>query len=308
MAAANGLVIERILRDREGIWRQIIEERKLRQLTGQMLASSAIALAVYGFVLGFFNSFAQAAVSMVKLPILFLVTLAICLPTLYLFNLVFGAKLSIGQAVSLVMTSITVMSTLALAFAPISLFFLLTAPNYSFFKLLNVAILVLSATVGLKFLTSGMVAFNEHHERQAARTALELAKAEAAEAPKEAEAEQLALVAVAAPQNGAVVAPMSVPVQPHPMQQHPGQPHPGQRIVHPVHPGHPGYPGQQMPQQRPASMSLLYIWILLFGFVGTQLGWTLRPFFGDKSLEFQLFRGLEGNFYVDVVRTISHLF
>ena len=28
-------------------------------------------------------------------------------------------------------------------------------------------------------------------------------------------------------------------------------------------------------------MILLYIWIMLFGFVGTQLAWTLRPFFGD---------------------------
>ncbi|WP_412540037.1 hypothetical protein R8Z50_30090 [Longispora sp. K20-0274] len=156
MAAANGqLVIERILRDREGIWRQIIEQRKLTHLTGQMLASSSIALAVYGAVLGFSNGPLQAVVSLVKLPILFLVTLAICLPTLYLFNLVFGAKLSINQAVSLVMTAITVMATLALAFTPISLFFLITAPNYSFFKLLNVAILVLSAFVGLKFLTSG---------------------------------------------------------------------------------------------------------------------------------------------------------
>jgi len=35
---------------------------------------------------------------MIKLPLLFLVTLAICLPTLYLFNLVFGARLSMPSA------------------------------------------------------------------------------------------------------------------------------------------------------------------------------------------------------------------
>ena len=46
------LVIERILRDRDGIWRQIIEEKGLRQLTVQMLGSSAISLALYGAVLG----------------------------------------------------------------------------------------------------------------------------------------------------------------------------------------------------------------------------------------------------------------
>src|ERR1700760_1019689 len=128
----------------------------------QMLASSGIALAIYGAVLGSFHSVLMALTSAVKLPLLFLVTLAICLPTLYLFNLVFGARLSIRQSLALVMVALTVTSMLALAFAPISLFFLITAPNYTFFKLLNVAILALSALVGLRFLTGGMRVLNEH--------------------------------------------------------------------------------------------------------------------------------------------------
>ena len=37
-------------------------------------------------------------------------------------------------------------------------------------------------------------------------------------------------------------------------------------------------------------MTLLYVWILLFGFVGTQLAWTLRPFFGSPGQDFALFR------------------
>ncbi|HET9561526.1 MAG TPA: hypothetical protein VFP01_05450, partial [Propionibacteriaceae bacterium] len=119
----NLLVIERILRDREGIWWQINDERDLRGLTLQMLTSSAVSLAIFGLVLGASNGFWQALSSMVKLPLLFLATLAICLPTLYLFNLVFGARLSMMQAVTLIMVSITVISVLTLAFAPISLFF-----------------------------------------------------------------------------------------------------------------------------------------------------------------------------------------
>lgn len=57
-----------------------------------------------------------------------------------------------------------------------------------------------------------------------------------------------------------------------------------------------------------ASMSLLYVWIMLFGFVGTQLAWTLRPFFGSPDREFAIFRSIDGNFYVDIVKTIGHLF
>src|SRR4051812_49006417 len=156
------LVIERILRDRQGIWQQVVEDRGLPRLTGQMLISCGVALAVYGAVVGSFHSVLMALTSAVKLPLLFLVTLAICLPTLYLFNLVFGARLSIRQSLALVMVALTVTSMLALAFAPISLFFLITAPDYNFFKLLNVAILALSALVGLRFLTGGMRVLNEN--------------------------------------------------------------------------------------------------------------------------------------------------
>ena len=115
MAQSTGqglLVIERILRDRDSIWRQVIEERGLKRLTLQMLASSAISLACYGAVLGASHSFGQAISSAIKLPLLFLATLAICLPTLYLFNLLFGARLQMMQAVALIMVSITVTAVL----------------------------------------------------------------------------------------------------------------------------------------------------------------------------------------------------
>ncbi len=59
--------------------------------------------------------------------------------------------------------------------------------------------------------------------------------------------------------------------------------------------------------QRPASMALPNIWILLFGFVGTQLAWTLRPFFGSPDEPFAVFRSIGGTFYNDVFTTIGHL-
>jgi hypothetical protein len=62
------------------------------------------------------------------------------------------------------------------------------------------------------------------------------------------------------------------------------------------------------PTERPASMILLYIWILLFGFVGTQLAWTLRPFFGSPDQPFALFRDIEGTFYGNILQTLGSLF
>jgi hypothetical protein len=284
--ASGLLIIERILRDRDGIWDQIIEERDLERLTGQMLASSAVALACYGLVLGSFHSPLMALTSAVKLPLLFLVTLAICLPTLYLFNLVFGARLSVRQAVSLVMVGVTVTAMLSVAFAPISLFFLITAHDYAFFKVLNVAILTLTAFVGLRFLVGGMRALNDRQERSPA--------------------------IATAPDNGGQPATVLVPAQvaaagaeggwqisetaPAPAAQPAPQPLPGPRL--PV----------AASTERPASMTLLYVWILLFGFVGTQLAWTLRPFFGSPDSPYSLFRDIEGNFYAAILKTIGNLF
>jgi hypothetical protein len=232
------LVIERILRDRESVWQQIKTEHLLGDLIRQMSASSAIALGCYGAVLGSSNSALQALASAIKLPILFFLTLAICLPTLYLFNLLFGARLSVRQALAIVLVAITVTAVLTLAFAPISLFFLITAPDYAFFKLLNVAILALTGFVGLGFLLGGMRSMN--------RLALGEREAEPAEVPA-------------------------------------------------------------APSERPVSMGLLNVWIVLYGFVGTQLAWTLRPFFGDPDRAFEVFRAIEGNFYVNIIHTLIKL-
>jgi hypothetical protein len=337
------LIIERILRDREGIWRQIGEERELGKLTRQMLYSSVVALACYGAVLGASHSVAMAALSAVKLPLLFLMTLAICLPTLYLFNLVFGARLQVKQALSLVMVTITVTSVLSLAFAPISLFFLITAFSYDFYKILNVGILTLTAFVGLRFLTSGMRSLNEHtaaiatarrleRERQDREAAAALAALSApAEEPAPVPAPVPATVPAGAGADAAeeAVSPVSaVPAAPNGLVativSPPQQPsaRPPMMVVGPD--GRPMYPVPMVPQfgprpaprpveqlppgERPASMTLLNVWILLFGFVGTQLAWTLRPFLGSPDKKFEFFRTIEGNFYVDIVRAIGDLF
>lgn len=217
-ATAGQPIIERFLRDRESVWRQIAAEEHLGALTRRMLASSAGFLAAYGAVVGLGHGVPQALASALKLPTLYLLTLAICLPTLYLFNLVWGGRLAARQVLALLLATITVTAALTVAFAPITLFFLITAQSYPFFVLLNTAILGLTGGVGLGFLVQG-VRFLNHEAEGGAR----------------------------------------------------------------VHVG------------------LLNAWLLLYAFVGTQLGWTLRPFFGDPGMPFVLFRHLEGNFYGGVV-------
>jgi hypothetical protein len=242
-------IIERILRDRQSIWRQIRDEDRLNAIIGQMLTTSLIALAGYGIVLGLSNGLLQALASAIKMPLLFLLTLAICMPTLYYFNLVFGARLSIRQALALVMVAISVTAVLAFSFAPISLFFMVTAQDYEFYKLLNVAILTLTGVTGLGFLLEGMRSLNKMLSEET-------------------------LAGVAAPTEANAEAPV---------------------------PARPAVPVK-------INMNLLYIWVLLYGFVGTQLAWTLRPFFGDPNQPFEIFRQIQGNFYVNIFWTILTLF
>jgi hypothetical protein len=294
MSTGKELIIERILRDRGGVWDQIIGERDLPRLIGRMLITSAISLAAYGAVLGASSSGLQALISTVKLPLLFLVTLAICLPTLYLFNLVFGARLSVLQACALIMVAITVTAVLTFAFAPISLFFLVTARSYAFFKLLNVAILALTALVGLRFLTSGMRALNE---RLLVAEPVQLDQGLLL--PLEQRELVTASVGAAATTTQAVNGDTSTGTHPRQTPNH----------HEPVTPsGAPTAAAQPAAGDRPASMVLLYIWILLFGFVGTQLAWTLRPFFGSPGAPFELFRDIGGTFYGDILRTLGGLF
>ncbi len=316
------LVIERILRDRDSVWRQIIEERDLRGLSVQMLASSAVSLACYGAVLGASNGWAQALSSTVKLPLLFLATLSICLPTLYLFNLVFGARLSVMQAVTLILVSITVTSVLTLAFAPISLFFLISAHSYEFFKLLNVCILALTAIVGLRFLTVGMRTLNQHqaaldHVVDTRPQVIAVPSQPALGPPEPAQPELVSAgTAPALVPPGGPAAPVTlVPPGPVPAgaMAAAGQPNGGwvhgaplqsdQRLAPRPLPA----PPAPVRTERGSSMTLLYIWILLFGFVGTQLGWTLRPFFGSPDQPFSLFRHISGTFYSDIFATIGRL-
>ena len=304
--------------DRAGIWQQIVEERDLRTLIGQMLSSSAISFALYGAVLGASYGWQQIASSLIKLPLLFLATLAICLPTLYLFNLVFGARLSMVQAVALILVSITVTAVLTLAFAPVSLFFLVTAQSYSFYKLLNVAILLLTAVIGLRFLVAGMHALNEQRPVPATLPApVPTAIPATVPVPANGSAPQpVAPVGVSAatadgtavattPATAVAVAPAAAPPAPVATATH--QPvHPAPHwLGQPVQP-HFG-PVRPPAEPRPASISLVYIWIVLFGFVGTQLAWTLRPFFGDPGQPFGVFREVGGTFYADVLRTLGDL-
>jgi hypothetical protein len=149
-------IVESILRNRKVFFEQIREGVELQAKIRAMLISSITFFALYGAVMGASHSLWQTMSSAIKLPILFLATLFVCVPSLYFFGLLFGSDQSLGQNLAVILTGITVTAVLLLSCAPITLFFLLTAPLYQFFKLLNVAVFSVAGIMGIVFLYQGM--------------------------------------------------------------------------------------------------------------------------------------------------------
>jgi len=46
---------------------------------------------------------------------------------------------------------------------------------------------------------------------------------------------------------------------------------------------------------------VMWLWVIVYAFVGSQMAWTLRPFIGAPSMKFELFRQLGGNFYSNIL-------
>jgi hypothetical protein len=217
-------IIEKILRNRDDFFIEIREGLELGEKIKAMLVSSVSFFALYGAVMGAWNSLLQTLSSAFKLPVLFLATLFVCVPSLYFFSLLFGSKQSLRQNLALILTAVTVTAVLLLSLAPITLFFLLTTGQYQFFKLLNVAIFGISGLLGVVFLYQGM------------------------------------------------------------------------RIV-----------SGEDTQGASTRKWVMIIWMFVYAFVGSQMAWTIRPFMGAPGAEFELFRQLGGNFYANILYSISDI-
>lgn len=155
------IITETILRSREDFFQEIHQQLNLRGKIFAMTLSSFTFLALYGIVMGASHSPQQALSSLVKLPILFLATLAITTPSLHIFYILFGARQSFAQTIALLLTAISTTALLLLGFAPITFFFIITSDHYHFFKLLNVVFFAFAGFLGVSFLQQGIRAVTE---------------------------------------------------------------------------------------------------------------------------------------------------
>ena len=52
---------------------------------------------------------------------------------------------------------------------------------------------------------------------------------------------------------------------------------------------------------------VLFFWMFVYAFVGSQMAWTIRPFIGAPDSPFEPFRQLGGNFYANILQSIGEI-
>jgi hypothetical protein len=111
---------------------------------------------LYGIVMGSYNGLLQSLVTGIKVPCLIFLSLLICFPALYVIQYMIGSSMTVYQMANIILSGFIVFSTIALSFAPIVIFFMITTDNYAFLKLLHVAIFTFSGIFTVKTIINGL--------------------------------------------------------------------------------------------------------------------------------------------------------
>lgn len=153
-------ILSRFIRDREGLYNDIREERDLTKHFITSVAATALFGALYGASMGTYAGGLQIVFDAIKIPMLLLVAVLVSLPTYYVLNGILGGEMSLRQMAVLFMISITVMATMMMAFLPVTLFFMLTTPErtfatYAFTVLLNVFFFGIAGVTAVSYLLRG---------------------------------------------------------------------------------------------------------------------------------------------------------
>jgi len=92
-----------------------------------------------------------------KTPLLFVLTLLICAPALYVLNLVFSLRLRFMPVMTLMTFALAATGTMLAVFVPIAAMFSVVTESYHFMKILHVAVFAIAGIFGVNVLGEGLV-------------------------------------------------------------------------------------------------------------------------------------------------------
>lgn len=260
----------------EGTRAEVLRQGRL-DVSGRAMLVIVLVLGVfYGACMGCFNiatgngASMQILSSAIKVPMLFLLTLTVTFPSLYVFNALVGSRLSLINMARLIMAAIGVMLAVLAGFGTIVAFFNFTTTSYPFILLLNVIVFAVAGMLGLSFLLQTLRRMVEPAKPLPPEDLVTPADDEPLTTP-EAIAQYAARHEVRKRAAGAL-----------------------DRL-------------QDGPTDNTVR-TIFRIWVVIFALVGAQMSWVLRPFVGSYDEgNFVWFRGRGGNFFERVFGIISEL-
>jgi hypothetical protein len=211
--------------------------RTLVQLGLLLGAGYGVFMGLFAVLRGGAGSWLQLFAAVVKVPLLFLLTLCVTFPSLYAFSALNQSSLRFAPLLRLMLVAIAIDLAVLASLGPVLGFFTLSTDSYPFMIVLNVAIFAIAGCISLGLL------------RRATETIF------AAPPPEPAEVERTRSSAA---------------------------------------------------QQR--SRTVLNVWVIVYGVVGAQMGWILRPFIGAPGKPFEWFRDRDSNFLLALLQTLHNLF
>lgn len=156
--------VNQVLHEQKNIIEDIKEKRMLKEHFIQNNIIIIFCTLIYGAVLGCYVDGEQVLLNSVKIPLLFLVTLYISLPIFYILETILGAKIEISQMALILLTGYVIAAIIMLAFAPLMLFFILTAKEYYFTVFLTIGIMGLAGYFSLYYIYKSFRMFHDDNK------------------------------------------------------------------------------------------------------------------------------------------------
>ncbi|MHC4470826.1 MAG: hypothetical protein ACYS99_07660 [Planctomycetota bacterium] len=244
--------------------------------------------AIYGVFMGLYAAlrgtgpgFLQLLTTMLKVPLLFLLTLVVTFPSLYVFSALANSRLRSVDTFRLLLVGVSVNLALLASLGPVTGFFTLSTTSYPFMIFLNVLFFGFSGFVGLVFLRKALDAVFEEPPPEPAKDEPPPAPPAEGEPPGTSGEGEKA-------QDEAQENPTGLPKEP---------PEPPPILVS----------ARRVVPRRETPKRVFIAWMVMYGIVGAQMGWILRPFIGSPHLPFQVFRVRESSFFESFFQTLGRL-
>ncbi len=125
-------------------------------ITSVEMAGPACRLVVEGPQMVAVAPWRYAYLAALKVPALFVATLALCLPALYVLNIALGWRLRFAPTAAVALLAIAGTSVMLAVLAPVAIFFMILTDHYHFMMLLHVVIFAIAGAYGVQTLAVGL--------------------------------------------------------------------------------------------------------------------------------------------------------